>query len=179
MTDHESTRSAERALHRMERTIDVAATPEQVWDAIATAGGLATWMAPTRLDPVVGGEVSFDFGDLTSTGVVTAYEPGRRFAYEEPWPLGTTQAECPAGMAEWFATLGVSLEQVYADLPSITPLATEFLVESISGGSSVVRVVSSSFGTGADWEHEFFTEMVSGFGEMLDRLAAQLNAPAG
>ena len=61
----------DRVEHRMERTIEVAATPEQVWEAIATAAGISAWMVPTRLDPQTGGEMVFDFGDFTSTGVVT------------------------------------------------------------------------------------------------------------
>src|SRR6187551_584957 len=76
----------DRIEHRMERSYEVAATPEQVWDAIATADGISAWMVPTRLDPQVGGEVSFDHGEFRSTGVVTDYTPNRRFAYEEPWP---------------------------------------------------------------------------------------------
>ena len=55
-----------RVEHRMERTYEVAATPEQVWHAIATADGMSAWMAPTRLDPQVGGEVSIDLGDFVS-----------------------------------------------------------------------------------------------------------------
>ena len=77
----------DRVEHRMERTYEVAATPEQVWDAIATADGISAWMVPTRLDPQIGGEVSFDLGEFRSTGVVTDYTPTRRFAYEEPWPM--------------------------------------------------------------------------------------------
>ena len=46
----------DRVEHRMERTYEVAATPEQVWDAIATADGISAWMVPTRLDPQIGGE---------------------------------------------------------------------------------------------------------------------------
>ena len=81
-------------------------------------------------------------------------------------------------MAEWFASIGVSLEDVYRDVPSLSPIATEFLVESMSGGSCAIRVVTSAYGTGADWESEFFTEMVAGWAEMLDKLAAQLNQAA-
>ena len=65
----------DRVEHRMEHTYEVAATPEQVWDAIATADGISAWMVPTRLDPQIGGEVSFDLGDFWSTGVVTDYTP--------------------------------------------------------------------------------------------------------
>ena len=42
----------DRVEHRMERTYEVTATPEQVWDAIATADGISAWMVPTRLEPV-------------------------------------------------------------------------------------------------------------------------------
>lgn len=150
----------DRIEHRMERTYDVAATPEQVWDAIATADGISAWMVPTRLDPQIGGEVSFDLGGFTSTGVITDYTPNHRFAYEEPWPSepGMPTADL--------------------DLSSVTPIATEFLIESASGGSCVIRVVASAYGSGADWENEFFAEMVDGWVEMLDNLASHFNEAA-
>ena len=160
----------DRVEHRMERTFEVAATPEQVWDAIATADGISAWMVPTRLDPQIGGEVSFDLGEFRSTGVVTNYTPNHRFAYEEPWPIATA-APIPAAMVEWFDAIGVPLSEVYHDLSSVSPIATEFLIESVSGGSCVIRVVSSAYGSGADWENEFFAEMVDGWAAMLDNLA--------
>ena len=147
----------DRVEHRMERTYEVAATPEQVWDAIATADGISAWMVPTRLDPQIGGEVSFDLGEFTSIGVVTDYTPNHRFAYEEPWPV-----------ADHMPTAD-------HDLSSVTPIATEFLIESGSGGSCVIRVVSSAYGTGADWENEFFAEMVDGWVAMLDNLATHFD----
>ena len=165
----------DRVEHRMERTLEVAATPEQVWGAIATADGIATWMVPTRLDPQIGGEVSFDHGEFRSTGVVTDYTPNVRFAYEEPWPIAAQVEDLPADMAEWFNTIGVSLSEVYRDLPSLTPVATEFLIEAASGGSCVIRVVTSAYGSGADWENEFFAEMIDGWGALLDNLATHLN----
>ena len=176
MTNHSQPDQSERVEHRTERTYEVAATPEQVWDAIATAEGISAWMVPTRLDPQVGGEVSFDLGGFTSTGVVTDYTPNHRFAYEEPWPLADRAEDIPAEMVEWFKSIGVTLSQVFEDLPSVTPLATEFLIESVSGGSCVIRVVSSSYGSGADWENEFFSEMAAGWGTMLDNLATHLQA---
>ena len=168
----------DRVEHRMERTFEVAATPEQVWDAIATAEGISAWMVPTRLDPQIGGEVSFDLGGFISTGVVTDYTRNHRFAYEEPWPIADQVEALPAEMAEWFDKIGVPLSQVYDDLPSVTPIATEFLIESASGGSCVIRVVSSAYGSGADWEHEFFTEMVAGWVEILGNLAAHFTEAA-
>ena len=174
MTTANQPEQPERFEHRLERTYEVAAAPEQVWDAIATATGISAWMVPTTLDPQIGGEVSFDLGEMISIGVVTGYTPNERFAYEEPWPIAAEQP-IPGEMAEWFNKLGVSPSDVHGNLPSITPIATEFLIESVSGGSCVLRVVSSSYGTGADWEHEFWTEMVAGWTELLDNLAAHIN----
>jgi uncharacterized protein YndB with AHSA1/START domain len=149
----------DRVEHRMERTYEVAATPEQVWDAIATADGISAWMVPTRLDPQIGGAVSFDVG-FWSHGIVTDYTPTRRFAYAEPWPI-----------ADHMPTAD-------HDLSSLTPIATEFLIEAASGGSCVIRVVTSAYGSGADWENEFFTEMMAGVIPMLDNLATHLNEAA-
>jgi uncharacterized protein YndB with AHSA1/START domain len=163
----------DRVEHRLERTYQLAATPEQVWEAIATADGLSTWMVPTRLDPQVGGEMVCDYGDFESTAVVTDFSPNHRFAYEEPWPI-SADAPIPAGMVEWFDSIGASVEDVRRDLSSVGPIATEFLIESASGGSCVLRVVSSSYGTGTDWEDEFFAEMVAGWAVLLDNLVAHL-----
>ena len=149
----------DRVEHRVERTYEVSATPEQVWDAIATADGISAWMVPTRLDPQIGGAVSFDVG-FWSHGIVTDYTPTRRFAYAEPWPI-----------ADHMPTAD-------HDLSSLTPIATEFLIESASGGSCVIRVVTSAYGSGADWENEFFTEMMAGVIPMLDNLATHLNEAA-
>ena len=150
----------DRVEHRMERTYEVAATPEQVWDAIATADGISAWMVPTRLDPQIGGAVSFDVGKFWSHGIVTDYTPTRRFAYAEPWPI-----------ADHMPTAD-------HDLSSLTPIATEFLIESASGGSCVIRVVTSAYGSGADWENEFFAEMIDGWVAMLDKLATHFNEAA-
>lgn len=145
--------------HRFELELTVPGTPEQVWDAIATADGIAAWMMPTELDPRVGGAVVFHMGpgpDDVSRGEVTAFEPTRRIVYEEDW-----------------ATL---VGHAGAD---VTPLATEFIVEAVSGGSCVVRVVTSAFGAGADWEREFFDEMDIGWGATLDNLRLYLTSFPG
>jgi uncharacterized protein YndB with AHSA1/START domain len=139
-----------RVEHRFELELTVPGTPEQVWEAIASADGIAAWMGPTDLDARVGGEVVFHMGpgpDDVSKGRVTAFEPSRRVAYEEDWASLVGQAGA-----------------------DVTPLVTEFLVEAASGGSCVVRVVTSAFGAGADWEREFFDEMITGWGPMLDNL---------
>ena len=143
--------------YRFEYELTVSATPEQVWDAIASADGISAWMLQTDLDPRVGGHVTFHMGpEGASEGTVTAFEPTRRIAYEEDW-----------------ATL---VGDPGAD---VTPLATEFVVEARSGGTCVVRVVSSAYGTGADWENEFWGEMETGWAPMLDNLRIYLTHFAG
>lgn len=139
--------------HRLEVSVEVPGTPEQVWDAIATANGISSWMMPTDIEERGGGPVAFHMGpDVSSEGIVTAWDPPRRLVYEEPG---------------WAALGGKEGAEV-------TPLVTEFLVEATSGGSCVVRVVSSAFGTGADWEEEFFTEMDKGWPLMFEHLRLYL-----
>lgn len=112
---------------------------------------------PTRLDPRIGGEMVFDAGGFQSAGVVTQYTLHERFAYEEPWPVADHILERYPQLAD-------------LDPGSITPIATEFLVESVSGGSCVIRVVTSAFGSGADWEKEYFAEMMDDVALILEKL---------
>jgi uncharacterized protein YndB with AHSA1/START domain len=134
--------------HRFEFSIEIAGTPEQIWDAIATSEGISSWMMPTEIDPRPGGAVVFHMGpDGDSPGEVTAVESQRRIVYQEDWATLVGQAGA-----------------------EVTPLVTEFLIEAHSGGTCTVRVTSSAFGTGADWENEFFSEMESGWTPMLDNL---------
>ncbi|MET1001951.1 MAG: SRPBCC domain-containing protein, partial [Acidimicrobiia bacterium] len=56
----------------------------------------------------------------------------------------------------------------------VTPLVSEFIVEAQAGGTCVVRVVSSAFGTGADWEQEFFDDMENGWVPFFDHLRIYL-----
>jgi uncharacterized protein YndB with AHSA1/START domain len=123
--------------HRITFSVEVPGTPEQVWAAIATTDGISSWFVPTDVDPHEGGAIVVHMGETDSSGTVTGWDPPRRLAYEEP---------------DW-AALGGHPEA------AVTPLVSEFLVDAQSGGTCVVRVVSSAFGTGADWEHEGFEQM--------------------
>ena len=137
---------------RMELTFEMPGTPQQVWDALATANGISSWFLPTDLEEREGGTIVTHMGETESPGTVTGWEPPRRFAYEEP---------------DWAALAN------HPDA-AVTPLATEFLVEAQSGGTCVVRVVTSAFGSGADWEQEFFEEMEKGWRPFFDRLRLYL-----
>lgn len=138
---------------RMELAFEVPGSPEQVWDAIATSGGISSWFLRTDLEEREGGAICTHMGDDSSPGTVTRWDPPRRFAYEEP---------------EWAALTG------HGDA-SVTPMATEFLVEARSGGSCVIRVVTSAFGTGAEWEREFFADMEKYWAPYFDHLRLYLS----
>ena len=139
--------------HRMELAFELPGTPEQVWQAIATADGISSWFLPTDLEERQGGAIVTHMGDEgSSPGTVTGWDPPRRLTYEEP---------------DWDALVG------HEGAP-VTPLATEFLVEGQSGGSCVVRVVTSAFGTGAEWEQEFFEEMERSWAPYFDHLRLYL-----
>jgi uncharacterized protein YndB with AHSA1/START domain len=137
---------------RIDLVFEMPGTPEQVWEAVATENGMNAWFMPTTVQERVGGRVEFFMGDTSSAGHITDWDPPRRIAYEEP---------------DWAALGG------HADA-DVTPLATEFLVEAQSGGTCIVRVVSSAFGTGAEWEREFFEEMEKGWTPFFDNMRLYL-----
>ena len=108
---------------KRENRIEVPGTPEQVWEAIATGHGTETWFVPAEIEGRVGGKVRLDMGTgMADAGVVTGWDPPHRFAYDEQWE-GEVEGT----------------------------LATEFLVEAQSGGTCIVRLVSTVHATGGDW----------------------------
>lgn len=70
--------------HEFESTdsAEVSATPEQVWDAIATGPGIDSWyMGSNEVD---NGVVRMAFGDYTPESDITAWDPPHRFRYAAP-----------------------------------------------------------------------------------------------
>jgi len=68
-----------RGGRRMELRVGVRASPQAVWDAVATGRGLGRWYARSaEIDPVAGGAYRFAWGDAAQKGEVVAIEPGRR-----------------------------------------------------------------------------------------------------
>ena len=110
----------------VELELEVPGTPEQVWQAIATGAGISSWFVPTKVEPHLGGAVNFQLGEgIESIGRVTAWEPPRRFAYEE---------------RDW--------------LPNAPPLASEFTIESRAGGTCAMRLVHSLFASNDEWDDQ-------------------------
>jgi DNA-binding transcriptional ArsR family regulator len=59
--------------HRLEFSVEVPGTPEQVWQAIATAKGMSAWFLPTEMEEREGGSLHFTMGpEMGSDGHVTA-----------------------------------------------------------------------------------------------------------
>jgi uncharacterized protein YndB with AHSA1/START domain len=90
------------------------ASPEEVWHAIATGPGIDSWfMGRNEVEPREGGAVAMDTGGQRAEAVVTAYEPGKRFA--------TRTAAAPDGQF----------------------MAFEYLIEGRERSSTMLRVVHS------------------------------------
>lgn len=112
---------------RLEKQVDLDASPEQVWEAIATGPGISAWFVPHEVEPRVDGTISQRFGSgFDVTGKVTAWDEGRRFAY--------SSAEPPKEGPNY---------------------AYEFLVEGRHGGGTVLRFAQSGFLDGAGWDAEY------------------------
>jgi uncharacterized protein YndB with AHSA1/START domain len=135
----------------LEKRVELDASPEQVWEAIASGPGIATWFVPHEVEPRVGGAVEQDYGGgFTTRGRVTAWEPGRRFAYG-------------------------AFEQPDDGRPNY---AFEFLVEGRDGGGTVLRFVQSGFLDGADWDDEY-DSFDAGWTLFFDNLVSYLRHFAG
>lgn len=101
------------------------ASPEQVWDAIATGPGVDSWfMGRNEVEPREGGVSAMTIGGHREEALITSYEPGKRFATRtEPGEDGRF-------------------------------MAFEYLIEGRGGGSTVLRVVHGGL-LGDDWEDEY------------------------
>jgi uncharacterized protein YndB with AHSA1/START domain len=129
--------------------IPVDATPEQVWEAIATGPGIDSWfMGRNKVEPGEGGTVWTVFGGYAPAATVTGWDPQRRLAY------GTAPTEDGRFVAY------------------------EFLIEGRAGGSTVLRAVTSGFLPGDDWEAEY-DAMTKGFGLFFGTLREYLTHFAG
>ncbi|MFI6509496.1 SRPBCC domain-containing protein [Streptosporangium sp. NPDC050855] len=109
----------------LNQEIELAATPEQVWDAIATGPGVDSWfMGHSEFGTSAGEPAFLTVMGRTEQSTITAYEPGAR--------LGMRGEEAPDGRF----------------------MATEYLIEGRGSGTTVLRIVHSGV-LGDDWETEF------------------------
>ncbi|HET6710128.1 SRPBCC domain-containing protein [Amycolatopsis sp.] len=114
--------------HEFELTdaAEVAATPEEVWDAIATGPGIDSWfMGRNEVEGGTGGTIRGAFG---------AYQPEYRIREWDPLEKLVYGSETA---------------------PDGRRIAYEFLIEGRDSGSTVIRCVTSGFLPGDDWADEF------------------------
>ena len=63
------------------KIVELDASPEEMWQAIATGPGISTWFVPHQVEEREGGAMSAQFGGgFDAAAQVRAWEPGRRFA---------------------------------------------------------------------------------------------------
>jgi len=118
---------------RIERTIELARPPEQVWAALTTAEGLGTWFGNrAEVDLRVGGQakLAWDSGD-TATLTIERLEPPRVFGYT--WPIAGLPDGDPRRTYVEFTleptSTGTTLTMVesgFAQLPDTAAHATAF-----------------------------------------------------
>ncbi len=106
--------------------ITVAATPEQVWEAIATGPGIDSWfMGRNDVQPGEGGRAVMEIGGETGESTVTVWQPYSHFKYQsDPGEDGGFHA-------------------------------FEYLIEGRDQGSTSVRLVHSGFIGHDNWEWEY------------------------
>jgi uncharacterized protein YndB with AHSA1/START domain len=110
----------------IEREIEVPGTPEEVWRAIATGPGITSWYVPHTVEERTGGAMTASFGPGPELQVT-----GRVAAWEPPHRVLFDGGEGVPG------------------------LAFEWLVEARDGGSCVVRLVNTGFGSGEEWDGQY------------------------
>jgi uncharacterized protein YndB with AHSA1/START domain len=108
------------------KEIEVDATPEEVWEAIATGPGIDSWfMGRNEVEPGEGGVARMTLPGWSMESTVTVWDPPKRLVLE------TGRGEDGRFMA------------------------FEYLIEGRDGGTTVLRFVHSGFLAGDDWETEY------------------------
>lgn len=128
----------------IELEIEVAGTPEEVWRAIATGPGISSWYVPHTVEEREGGEAIASFGPGPEMQM-----SGRVAAWDPPRRVLFDGGEGSEG------------------------LAFEWLVEARDGGTCIVRLVNSGFGSGDDWDAQY-DAMTDGWALFLGNLKLHL-----
>jgi len=128
----------------LSKKVELDASPEQVWEAIATGPGISSWfMGPHEIEPRVGGTITLTLGDFSEQATITAWDPPKRLAYRGD-----------AGTDGSFH-------------------AMEYLVEGREGGGAVLRFGHSGF-LSDEWGAEYEDMTSHGWDKYLHTLAQYL-----
>ena len=106
--------------------IEIAATPEEVWEALSTGKGFESWFAPAaRVEPGVGGTTWVSWGPgMEGSERIEVWEPGQHLRLTHERGEGAP------------------------------PIVVDYLLEG-RGGSTVLRMVHSGFTADASFDDEF------------------------
>ncbi len=116
----------------LEYTLDLAASPEEVWRAIATGEGLTGWFAyDARVKPGQDGSVWLSWGDWDGESPITIWEPNLH--------LQTTEHRAPFGDE------------------SVAPvdITVDYFIEAKAGGTTRLRLVHAGMGPEKGWDGEY------------------------
>lgn len=122
-----SVNSDDQGRRSVEAEVEIRATPEAVWKAIASGPGVASWFMAmeSEFEERVGGEIRTRMGDeMVPTGTLTAWDPPNHFASEGDNAYG----------------------------PNTPRAGFEWTVETKDGGTCVVRLVHSLFIEDGSWD---------------------------
>jgi len=113
-------------MRKHEVQIEIAASPEQVWEAISTGQGIQSWFCPiASVEPGVGGKTTIKWTEgMEASPRIEIWEPGRHL-------------------------------QTSSDRPEPgQPNVVDYFIEG-SGGTTILRLVHSGFGDSADFNSEY------------------------
>ncbi len=114
----------------LEVSVGLQATPAEVWKVISEGEELQRWFPlEARVEPGVGGKVWVSWGDdCSAEGGIEIWEPESHLRYSNDIPVG--EGKPPIKMA------------------------VDYHIEA-RGGATILRLVHSGFGKGADWDGEY------------------------
>ncbi len=122
-----STPKDEQGRPRVETEVEIQATPEAIWKAIATGPGVKSWFMgmESEFDERVGGEVRTKMGEeMVPIAKLTAWDPPNHFATEADNALG----------------------------PGSPKIAYEWTIEAKGGGKCIVRHLQTLFTEDDSWD---------------------------
>src|SRR5260221_5693417 len=130
-------------------SIEIKATPEEVWRQITEAEGIQRWLAPiAAVIPGLGGKLMLSWGPgMEGEGPITSWEPNHKFGWTE-------RAETDA------------------------PRIVEFTIEARDGGTTLLTLVHSGFSSDASFDTEYESTS-GGWRSMLAALKYDLERFAG
>jgi uncharacterized protein YndB with AHSA1/START domain len=110
----------------IELKLEVPGTPEEVWRAIATGPGISSWYVPHVVEERENGSAQASFGEGPEMQI-----EARVAAWDPPHRIVFDKGEGVPG------------------------LAFEWTVEARDGGTCIVRLVNSGFGSGEPWDDQY------------------------